>query len=254
MKNEFLFRMCALHACCMFMDVRSILFWFAYICVFVWLQVQGPLRKCPRARYFWATHYCSPLVCIPAVLGGLAVWKKSQPSVRAQRSVVQPIRPPVTFPMLEAKLEAEARRSPLPRFSGKVVRAMYTVMVIQYHCDKTFSNHLGKGEGRSPVKIFLMTFFVNFGDKFLVFKNEIWVMMKWLKKTQRKKEKVKVRDLYQLKIKIDVWKYIRTIIIGLYAVCRHLLDNHNRAHSLRALTSSFASGFGKCHCSWSGCT
>ena len=199
-------------------------------------------------------YYCSPLVCIPAVLGGLAVWEKSQPSVRAQRSVVQPIRPPVTFPMLEAKLEAEARRSPLPRFSGKVVRAMYTVMVIQYHCDKTFSNHLGKGEGRSPVKIFLMTFFVNFGDKFLVFKNEIWVMMKWLKKMQRKKEKVKVRDLYQLKIKIDVWKYIRTIIIGLYAVCRHLLDNHNRAHSLRALTSSFASGFGKCHCSWSGCT
>ena len=32
-------------------------------------------------------------------------------------------------------------------------------------------------------------------------------------------------------IKIDVWKYTGPIIIGQYAVCGHLLDNHNRAHS-----------------------
>ena len=30
---------------------------------------------------------------------------------------------------------------------------------------------------------------------------------------------------------IDVWKYIRTIIIGLYAICGHLLHNPNRTHS-----------------------
>jgi len=46
-------------------------------------------------------------------------------------------------------------------------------------------------------------------------------------------ERVRVRALSHLEIKIDVWKYIRTIIIGQYAVCGHLLDNHNRAHSPR---------------------
>jgi len=38
------------------MDVCFILFLFClYICVCVWLQIQGPLRECPRARRFQAT-------------------------------------------------------------------------------------------------------------------------------------------------------------------------------------------------------
>jgi len=35
-------------------------------------------------------------------------------------------------------------------------------------------------------------------------------------------------------VKNDVWKYPQIIVIGLYAVCRYLLDNQDRAHSLQA--------------------
>ena len=33
-------------------------------------------------------------------------------------------------------------------------------------------------------------------------------------------------------VKNDVWKYLQTIVIGLYAVCGHLLDNQDRAFHL----------------------
>jgi len=30
-------------------------------------------------------------------------------------------------------------------------------------------------------------------------------------------------------VKIDVWKYLQTIVMGLYAVCEKKLDNQDRA-------------------------
>ena len=47
-----------------------------YICVCVYLQIQGPLRECRSIRPGTSglPHYCAPLVCVPAVLGLLAVW------------------------------------------------------------------------------------------------------------------------------------------------------------------------------------
>jgi len=32
-------------------------------------------------------------------------------------------------------------------------------------------------------------------------------------------------------VKNDVWKYLQTIVMGLYAVCGHFLDNQDHAHS-----------------------
>ena len=52
-----------------------------YICVCVRLQVQGPLRECRSIRpgASGLSYYCTPLVCIPAVFGLLAVWRHSKP-------------------------------------------------------------------------------------------------------------------------------------------------------------------------------
>ena len=38
-------------------------------------------------------------------------------------------------------------------------------------------------------------------------------------------------------VKHEVWKYIQNIVIGLYAVCGHLLDNQDRTLSLIAFSS-----------------
>jgi len=37
----------------------------------------GPLREYLRARRFRATCYCTPPVCVPAVLGALTVWRQN---------------------------------------------------------------------------------------------------------------------------------------------------------------------------------
>ena len=51
--------------------------------MFTWNQysyVQGPLRECRSIRPggFGLPYYCTPPVCVPAVLGALAVWRLSQ--------------------------------------------------------------------------------------------------------------------------------------------------------------------------------
>jgi len=52
-----------------------------YICVCVCVGIQGPLREC---RSIWSgasglPYYCTPLVCIPAVIELLAVWRNNKP-------------------------------------------------------------------------------------------------------------------------------------------------------------------------------
>jgi len=38
--------------------------------------------------------------------------------------------------------------------------------------------------------------------------------------------------LSRREVKNDAWKYLQIIVVGMYAVCRHLLDNQDRALSL----------------------
>jgi len=58
-----------------------------YICVCVYLQIQGPLRECRSIRpgASGLPYYCAPLVCDPAVLGLLAVWRHHKPKTKRFR-------------------------------------------------------------------------------------------------------------------------------------------------------------------------
>jgi len=108
MKNQLLFRMCACRACCV-MDVCLFLFLFRfYTCVSVCLQIQGPLWECRsiRSGFCGLSYYHAPLVCVPDVIGGLAVWRYYKPKTKNQNpgglpvpllslSPVQPSPPPV---------------------------------------------------------------------------------------------------------------------------------------------------------------
>ena len=72
------------------MDVYFVLFLFCLsTCVCVCLQFQGPLRDkvhCGSALVgpgaSGLPYYCKPLVCVPAVLGGLAVWQHNNQKIR----------------------------------------------------------------------------------------------------------------------------------------------------------------------------
>ena len=81
MQNSLLFRVCVVHPCCVFSDVSFVLYLFCLsTCVCVCLQVQGPLRECPRASRFQASlfiWYFTPPVCIPAAIGALALWRQN---------------------------------------------------------------------------------------------------------------------------------------------------------------------------------
>jgi len=85
---------------------------------------------------------------------------------------------------------------------------------------------------------FLIDVFRKFSEtNFWSLRMEFFHYYEILRNTERKKETIRLRALCQWEIKIDVRKYIQTIIIGLYALCGHMLDNHNRAHSLGEITS-----------------
>jgi len=88
-RRQFLFRMRACHACCVFMYVCFLLSFFClYIRVCVCLQIQGPLREC-RSILSSASglpYYCAPLVCVPAVIGLLAVWRYNKPKPQPEFS------------------------------------------------------------------------------------------------------------------------------------------------------------------------
>jgi len=81
--------MCALHTCCVFMVVCCVLFLVClYICVCVYLQIQGPLRECRSIRpgASGLPYYCTPLVCIPVVIGLRAMWRHNKPTTKTNRA------------------------------------------------------------------------------------------------------------------------------------------------------------------------
>ena len=47
-----------------------------------WFQVQGPLQECRLilSGFYGLPYYCTPLVGVPDVIGGLAVWWHSKPN------------------------------------------------------------------------------------------------------------------------------------------------------------------------------
>ena len=55
-----------------------------YICVCVYLQIQGPLRECRSIRpgVSGLPYYCAPLVCVPEVIGLLALWRHIKPKTK----------------------------------------------------------------------------------------------------------------------------------------------------------------------------
>ena len=50
----------------------------------VYSQIQGPLRECRsiRSGFCRLPYYCAPPVCVPAVIGGLAVWRHYKPKTK----------------------------------------------------------------------------------------------------------------------------------------------------------------------------
>ena len=86
-KNEFLFRMVVSDTCCVFLNVRFVLFYF--FCVCIWLQIQhkDPLQECHSIRLgsCGMIYYCAPLVRMPDVIGVLAVWRHNKPKKKNRR-------------------------------------------------------------------------------------------------------------------------------------------------------------------------
>jgi len=71
------------------MHVCFVLFLFCLpVCVCVKLQVPGPLwaGSAFRPGASGLPYYCAPLVCVPAVLGELAVWQHNKPKTKNQHS------------------------------------------------------------------------------------------------------------------------------------------------------------------------
>jgi len=61
-----------------------------YICVCVYLQIKGPLRECRSIRTGASglPYYCAPLVCVPGVIGLLAVWRHNKPKTKKPKLVL----------------------------------------------------------------------------------------------------------------------------------------------------------------------
>ena len=68
--------MCVLHPCCVFTDVFFVLYIF---CFSTCLCVCNSKVHCGSALGPGASglYYCTPLVCVPAVSGALAVWRQN---------------------------------------------------------------------------------------------------------------------------------------------------------------------------------
>jgi len=60
-----------------------------YICVCLYLQIQGPLRECRSIRpgASGLPYYCTPLVYVPAVIGLLAVLQHNKPKTKKPEGI-----------------------------------------------------------------------------------------------------------------------------------------------------------------------
>ena len=62
----------------------DVCFVYLSMCVCVYLQIQGPWRKCCSIRPGTSglLYYCAQLVCVPDVIGLLAVWRHNKPKTQ----------------------------------------------------------------------------------------------------------------------------------------------------------------------------
>ena len=84
--------------------------------------------------------------------------------------------------------------------------------------------------GAAP-RIYFDDFLSIFGKKFLVLKDRILGNMEFQKTVRYVTGRPNILRPSRREVKNDVRKYLQNIVIGLYAVCGHLLDNQNRANS-----------------------
>ena len=75
-KNYLLFHVCVLHSFSVFLDVSSFYFSFfrLHVCEFA---IRSKVQCGSEPGASGLPYYCTPPVCVPAVLGGLAVWRYS---------------------------------------------------------------------------------------------------------------------------------------------------------------------------------
>jgi len=71
-----------------------------------------------------------------------------------------------------------------------------------------------------------------FGKHFLIFKNIIIGNTEFEKPVPYVTARPNSLRPSRREVKNDVWKYLQIIVIGLCAVCGHLLDNQDRALNL----------------------
>jgi len=76
---------------CVFIHMCPVLFLSClYICVCLYLKMQFPLQECYYSAWSGVCGppcYCAPLVCVPAVIGVLAVWRHYKPKIKNQQPV-----------------------------------------------------------------------------------------------------------------------------------------------------------------------
>jgi len=68
-----------------------------------------------------------------------------------------------------------------------------------------------------------------FGKIVLVLKDRILGNAEFQKTGNYETGRPDCLGLSRREVKIDVWKYLKTIVMGLYAVCEEKLDNQHRA-------------------------
>jgi len=88
-----------------------------------------------------------------------------------------------------------------------------------------------QSSGFSPA-IFFDDFLSMFGKHFLIFKNIIIGNTEFEKPVPYVTARPNSLRPSRREVKNDVWKYLQIIVIGLCAVCGHLLDNQDRALNL----------------------
>ena len=73
--------MCVLHPCLVLLCL--------YVCVYLYLQIQGPLQECHSIRQSASglPYYWTPLVCVPEVMELLAVWRHNKPKTKNQKPI-----------------------------------------------------------------------------------------------------------------------------------------------------------------------
>jgi len=116
--------------------------------------------------------------------------------------------------------------------------------VSKHHCGQTFSKYFGVWEGRSPVRRGCgaqpSDFFLMILCRFLK-KNVLVLRDRILRNTEYQKTGSYVTGRPNCsgpscrEVKIDVWKYIQTIVMGLYAVCEQKLAHPDRVLSQKSI-------------------